>query len=773
MASERPFGEVIRTRREELKITLRTFATTVDMSPTYLSKVERGEFSPPAEKKIVAIAKHLSLNPDELLGLAGRIASDVTDIIRRQPSALANVVRAADGLPKGELDRMVREWSKASPMNQSVLDISEAERIDAFHDLLSAMTGALDVRRIVPHLSALAGRIVPHDEADLAVAAEDGVSFRVYASTGDPVSESVGAGGHCAVDDPLVPRVFHDGFGGDRGFQTGMRVPVLAEGQLIGVLAFLSRDQNAYKERDLASAQRIADYLAVALSHHRLAEAARRASVDSSADLLRTIAEVLDIRQVFSRVSEIANQVLPHDSLHLSFHGRGGQWTRQASSSDDFPEWGRLTIAEDPFVAGPQVVGDLRKVALPVTNRPDLQDQIMAAGYRSYLGVTTVARDQRIALGFWSKRPDAYRIDDVPVARRIADYMALAVSHEQLAEAEREAAEARARAERLEVRVQSLVEELDLKSGLGRAIGHSHEWTDVLKKATQVAATETTALLQGESGTGKEVVARYIHRASPRNGGPFIAINCAALPEQLLESEVFGYERGAFTGAQQSKPGQIELASGGVVFLDEVSEMSPSAQAKFLRVLQEREFQRLGGTRLLKANVRVIAATNRDLRKAVEHGAFREDLYYRLQVFEIRIPPLRERKSDVLPLADAFLQDIGRSFGRPPAGLTADAKDALLAYDWPGNVRELRNALERAAILCEGGLIAASHLSLRENGLPVAATTTDLNAAERQTIEQVMRQMRGNKSKAAKLLGLTRAQLYSRLRKYGLDMPTD
>jgi Nif-specific regulatory protein len=317
------------------------------------------------------------------------------------------------------------------------------------------------------------------------------------------------------------------------------------------------------------------------------------------------------------------------------------------------------------------------------------------------------------------------------------------------------------------------VEELDLKSGLGRAIGHSHEWTDVLKKATQVAATETTALLQGESGTGKEVVARYIHRASPRKSGPFVAINCAALPEQLLESELFGYERGAFTGAQQSKPGQIELASGGVLFLDEVSEMSPSAQAKFLRVLQEREFQRLGGTRLLKANVRVIAATNRDLRKAVERSAFREDLYYRLQVFEIRIPPLRERKSDVLPLADAFLQDIGRSFGRPPAGLTTDAKDALLAHDWPGNVRELRNALERAAILCEGGLIAASHLSLQENGLSVAASTTDLNAVERQTIEQVMRQMRGNKSKAAKRLGLTRTQLYGRLRKYGLDAPTD
>jgi transcriptional regulator with PAS, ATPase and Fis domain len=266
------------------------------------------------------------------------------------------------------------------------------------------------------------------------------------------------------------------------------------------------------------------------------------------------------------------------------------------------------------------------------------------------------------------------------------------------------------------------------------------------------------------------VVARFIHRVSARKGGPFTALNCAALPEQLLESELFGYERGAFTGAQQSKPGHIELAAGGVLFLDEVSEMSPSAQAKFLRVLQEREFQRLGGTRLLKANVRIIAATNRDLRKAVERGDFREDLFYRLQVFDIRLAPLRERKSDIVLLSDAFLQELAKSFGRPPAGLTREAREALLTHDWPGNVRELRNALERAAILCEGGLISAQHLSLYTPPRPVAATT-DLNTVEQETIDAVMRECRGNKSKAAKRLGLSRTQLYGRLRKYDLDQP--
>jgi two-component system NtrC family response regulator len=314
-----------------------------------------------------------------------------------------------------------------------------------------------------------------------------------------------------------------------------------------------------------------------------------------------------------------------------------------------------------------------------------------------------------------------------------------------------------------------LVDELESKTGPSRVVGQSPEWIDTLKKATQVAETETTVLLTGESGTGKEVVARFIHRASARKGGPFIALNCAALPEQLLESELFGYERGAFTGAQQSKPGQIELAAGGVLFLDEVSEMSRSAQAKFLRVLQEREFSRLGGTRVQKANVRIVAASNRDLRKAVERGEFREDLFYRLQVFDIRLAPLRERKSDILLFTEAFLQEIAKSFGRPPAGLTRDAREALLQHDWPGNVRELRNALERAAILCEGGLISAQHLSLYTPTRPGQSAATDLNTVERETIETVMRQSLGNKSKAAKRLGLSRTQLYGRLRKYDLE----
>jgi len=331
------------------------------------------------------------------------------------------------------------------------------------------------------------------------------------------------------------------------------------------------------------------------------------------------------------------------------------------------------------------------------------------------------------------------------------------------------AAYARADRRSRERQLDSLIDNVILT---GRAVGESPAWRDVLKKAIQVASTDTTTCLRGESGTGKEVVARFIHRASPRSRGPFVAINCAALPEHLLESELFGFERGAFTGAQQAKPGLIELAAGGVLFLDEVGEMTPAAQAKFLRVLQEREFLRLGGVRAIRANVRVIPATNRCLRQAVAQGQFRLDLYYRLNVFDIRIPPLRERREDILILAQSFLNEHARSTSRARVRLTAAATDALLRHEWPGNVRELYNALERATIVCEDGLIRARDLSLAPPLVPVTVDSTDLNLLERQMIERAMREVNGNKSRAARQLGISRTQLYSRLRKYGLEHPT-
>jgi transcriptional regulator with PAS, ATPase and Fis domain len=491
-----------------------------------------------------------------------------------------------------------------------------------------------------------------------------------------------------------------------------------------------------------------------------------------STELLHTIADVLDIRNVFPRISEIVKPVLPHDGLQLMFRDRTGRVTLEARSTGDLTDAdGWCEPDDDTF----SIVVDLRRPGSRhiLGAPPEAIEALVAAGYRSALAVRSLARSQVMRLVFFSNDLHAYDQRDVPAAEHIADYVALAVSHQQLAAAECDRAEARRRSARLASRVRSVAETGESLSSQSRMIGRSAAWQPVLARALRVAATETTVFLQGESGTGKEVMARFIHGASPRKDGPFVAINCAALPEQLLESELFGYERGAFTGAQQAKAGQIELAAKGVLFLDEVSEMSPTAQAKFLRFLQEREFQRLGGTRTQKANVRVIAASNRDLRDAVARGVFREDLYYRLQVFDIALPPLRDRIDDVPLLAEQFLAEIAESMGCAMPQLTNEARGALLGHSWPGNVRELRNVLERAAILSDDGIIEPRHLSLQETTTrtSMAATPTqDLGALERQSIERVLRETDGNKSKTARRLGLTRTQLYVRLRRYGLNI---
>jgi len=305
-------------------------------------------------------------------------------------------------------------------------------------------------------------------------------------------------------------------------------------------------------------------------------------------------------------------------------------------------------------------------------------------------------------------------------------------------------------------------------------IGSSRPWRQALAHAAKVGATESTVLLTGESGTGKEVIAHLIHDTSRRAGGPFVALNCAALPEALLESELFGYEKGAFTGAVVARPGRVEQAAGGTLFLDEVGEMTPAVQAKFLRVLQEREFQRLGGTRVQKANVRVIAATNRDLHAALGRGELREDLYYRLHVFAICLPPLRERPEDIPALIEHFITVLGPAvLGRPAAGISREAHERLLAHSWPGNVRELRNAVERALILSDGEMITPEHLPAPPETPPEAEAapreSLDLETTERELVERALRHAGQNKAKAARLLGLTRTKLYTRMQRFGLS----
>ena len=335
---------------------------------------------------------------------------------------------------------------------------------------------------------------------------------------------------------------------------------------------------------------------------------------------------------------------------------------------------------------------------------------------------------------------------------------------------------------RKELDVRNLREEnRALRDALGKRYEHpnvvarSAKMQEVLATVEQVAQTNSTVLLGGESGVGKDLIARAIHEKSRRAAGPFIKINSTAIPENLLESELFGYEKGAFTGAASSKPGKFELADKGTLFLDEIGDVPPATQVKLLRVLQEREFERLGGTRTLKVDVRLIAATNRDLRAALEQGTFREDLYYRLNVVPVDIAPLRERREDIPDLVQLFIRHFATESGKAITSIKPEALQLLVNYHWPGNVRELQNIVERAAALARGAVLEPGDIHLDaprakasahgNNFLPEGMT---LEQWEDEMIREALRRANGNKSQAARLLGLSRNALRYRLSKIGI-----
>jgi two-component system response regulator HydG len=313
----------------------------------------------------------------------------------------------------------------------------------------------------------------------------------------------------------------------------------------------------------------------------------------------------------------------------------------------------------------------------------------------------------------------------------------------------------------------------DKTTSIVRPIGKSKRFMEVLKLAEHVAPTDSTVLIQGESGTGKEVIARYIHNLSNRADGPFMSINCGALPENLLESELFGHVKGSFTGAVRDKQGLFAAARGGSFFLDEVGEMPPSLQVKLLRVLQEREAIPVGATEAIPVDVRIIAATNRELEEEIRRGNFRSDLFYRLNVIAINLPPLRDRRDDLLLLIEALLQNLATETGTEPKALASEALDAVMVYEWPGNVRELDNALEHAVVLTRGNLIEATCLPERitkRRKEPLVAERSYMNPTleviERAYIMWVLQAEGGNKTRAAEVLGIDPSTLYRKLSRY-------
>jgi transcriptional regulator with GAF, ATPase, and Fis domain len=685
------------------------------------------------------------------------------------------------------------------------LPVSRQEKLGvALSAIARAVAESLELKEVFSRVADAAREVLPFETVGISVAKDpdatiedsENVVFSAFAAAGDAKAEEIGDYKRSDVSPGLrmkdngeitrhsdVTEILDLAFLLDRRVQAlncrSLIACFLPTDRPLGTIWFASSQPNVFTAEDEPAARAIADLVALALQHDRLSreERERRRRSEALEAVLPTLSKALDIRQVFDQLSRAVGEILPHDRMALGLFTKDRKAIRIHAYSGvrdpNLPE----TI---PVEGNPEadtdwsffLVRDLRQEARCCGAKYEAMKQ---DGMRSLLRVPVRLEGELVGgLSFLSRTVGGYREKDADIARRIADQVALVLAHEKLAEEAQVAAAAREETERLEGRLASLMEQLaSYLGGPHQIIGNSRSWREVLDLVAKVAPTETTVFLTGESGTGKEVVAQAIHAASPRSGKPFLAINCAALPEQLLESELFGYERGAFTGAIQSRAGKIEQAAGGVLFLDEVAEMSSSVQAKFLRVLQEREFQRLGGSHIQKADVRIIAATNRDLSAALARGDFREDLYYRLRVFEIPLPPLRDRAEDIIPLAESFLEEIGRSVGQPCAGISKQARDALLAYSWPGNVRELRNAIERAIILCEGGLITAEHLPTPRPGngknIESPAHSQSLGDVERNLVESALREARNNKALAARRLGISRSQLYSRIQKYGIS----
>ncbi|HYN42728.1 MAG TPA: sigma 54-interacting transcriptional regulator, partial [Thermoanaerobaculia bacterium] len=406
----------------------------------------------------------------------------------------------------------------------------------------------------------------------------------------------------------------------DSGTRSILVAPIVRGLVPLGSLWLSANEPSCFSPGDEETASAIADILSATLEHARLADEERdRLRRHRELEALGpALASALDVREVFDQVSAIARRVLPHDKMTLgllSDDRTENQLWAVAGDRSWAPETYPIPESERAQMElGFQIVRDAETDLPPDSSRRAI---LLGAGLRSSLRFPVRLEGKIIgALSFHSTATGRYGEEDVELAGRVADQVALAFSHQRLAEEAKRADEARREAARLEARVLALSDELESRDGFGRIVGASPAWRAVLVHASKVAPTETTVLLTGDSGTGKEVVARAIHRASARSAGPFVALNCAALPEQLLESELFGYEKGAFTGAYSSRPGRLEQAAGGTLFLDEVGETSPLVQAKLLRVLEAREFQRLGGAKVLKADVRLVAATNRDLQAA-------------------------------------------------------------------------------------------------------------------------------------------------------------
>ena len=698
---------------------------------------------------------------------------------------------------------------------------------DHLSDLLACVAAfgkslreSFDPARFLAEFSARAQRLVPHDYMVIALREDDGLTYSLFAEYAVRGSLSADTkryvtaferGGRVTIEHSALAPVFagetqliadmstDGGFGKAAGYRArlsapelraALAVPLCDSDHVRGALVVMSGTAGMYNEEHASTCRQVADlvgpFVETVVVLHR--ERRRRQRLGAATALAPILGASLKVGDVLERLGEAVRSLIDFDAMGLAVRAADGQgFERVGVIGAHGPRHPGTPTIEDYSILERVSRGDVILVRNAQSEldpgRPG-DRHLIESGDRSLLGVPLRFGEQiGGGLFFVSHREHWYDESDAQIGHAIAAALVLAVQHQRLAEQQQRLGVVEAKAQKLERQVASLRTALDDRFGFDAIIGRAPKFMAAVDDARKVAPMGTTVLLTGESGTGKEVLARAIHHASPRADGPFVALNCAALPETLIESELFGHERGAFTGADKLKRGRFELAAGGTLFLDEVGELAPTAQAKLLRVLQERRYERVGGTTTLEADVRLIAATNRDLERAVAKRRFREDLYYRLAVFRVHLPPLREREDDVLLLADHFVRQLGGEMGKLNPGLSREARDLLVAHSWAGNIRELQNAIERALILAEGELISAAQLGIIPR--PPQEVTTAAAAApkidrradvrplaevEKQMIADALQRANGNKSQAAAALGLSRTQLLRRLRRFGLTM---
>ena len=571
------------------------------------------------------------------------------------------------------------------------------------------------------------------------------------------------------------------------GVQSCCLVPLTSAERQLGSLEFSSLQPAAYGEQDLDLMQQIGRQVAVAVENvlNREAAAASQRDVERQRDrfglLLRmtnTMASTLELREVFKAVSLCLREMVPQEYASLILYDSKTQRVRLHAL--DFPDnQGALTEGNSSDAydspAGlalqtkrPVVVPDRHKMQAfshPVTQL------LVERGFQSNCSLPLLSRDRVIGcLNLASRQEQAFVEQDIEFLSQVAGQIALAVDN---ALAYQEITELK---DRLTEEKHYLEEEIRLEHGFDDIIGDSRALKQVLGQVEIVAPTDATVLILGETGTGKELIARAIHRLSGRHARTFVKLNCAAIPTGLLESELFGHERGAFTGAIAQKVGRFELAHGGTIFLDEVGEIPLELQSKLLRVLQEQEFERLGSTRTIHVDIRLIAATNRDLATLVEEQHFRGDLYYRLNVFPLNLPPLRERRDDIPMLVRYFAQHYAARMKKSIESVPAPTLEALSRYHWPGNIRELENLVERAVILTQGTHLQVPLPELKIQAQQPSAPVATLHDAERDQILRTLRDTRwviGGPDGAAARLGLKRTTLTSKIKKLGLSRPRE